>query len=134
MAGRAQVEVVGGRRLRATLLELGIDVQDFKSIHEQVASYVGATAAARAPRRSGMLAASWRPGAAKTQAVVRFGGAGLRYANAVHWGTGARAGLRGPHNIAPTLFATKAASDTEPTWVPWYMAELDRMVDRVKGE
>lgn len=130
----AQVEVVGGRRLRATLAELGIDMQDFKSIHEQVASFVGATAAARAPRRSGMLAASWRPGSAKTRAVVRFGGSTIPYANAVHWGTGARAGLRGPHNIRPSLFATKAASETEPTWVPWYMAELDRMVGKVRGE
>jgi hypothetical protein len=131
---RAQIEVVGGRRLRATLLELGIDVQDFKDIHEKVASFVGASAAGNAPRRSGMLGASWRPGSAKTQAVVRFGGSAVPYANAVHWGTGARPGKRGPHNIAPSLFATKAASDTEPTWVPWYMSELDRLVGKVRGE
>lgn len=131
---RAQLEVVGAKRLRASLLELGLDVQDFKDIHERVSSYVGSTAAAAAPRRSGMLAASWRPGSAKTQAVVRFGGAVVPYANAVHWGTGARPGERGPHNIAPTLFATEAAAETEPTWVPWYMTELERLVAKVRGE
>jgi hypothetical protein len=130
----AAFDVKGAKRLRATLLEFGVNVEDFKSIHEHVASYVGAESATRAPRRSGMLAASWRPGSAKTQATVRFGGAVVPYANAIHWGVGARPGRRGPHNIRPSLFATRAAAETEPTWADWYMAELERLLAKVKGE
>lgn len=130
----AAFDVKGAKRLRATLLEYGISVQDFKDVHARVASYVGAESAARAPRRSGLLASSWRPGSQKTQATVRFGGGVVPYANAVHWGTGARPGRRGPHNIRPSLFATRAAAETEPVWADYYMNELNRMLDRVKGE
>lgn len=130
----ASFDVKGAKRLRATLLAFGVDVQDFKDVHARVSGFVGAESATRAPRRSGQLAASWRPGSSKTQATVKFGGARVPYANAIHWGVGARPGQRGPHNIRPSLFATRAAAETEPTWADYYMAELNRMLDRVKGE
>jgi hypothetical protein len=41
--------------------------------------------------------------------------------------------MRGPHNIRPSLFATEAAADTEPTWIEFYFEELERMVDKVRG-
>lgn len=130
----ATFDVKGAKRLRATLLEFGVSVEDFKAIHERVASFVGAESATRAPRRSGMLAASWRPGSAKAQATVRFGGAVVPYANAIHWGTGPRPGRPGPHNIRPSLFATRAAAETESTWADWYFSELNRMLAKVEGE
>ena len=130
----AGFDVKGAKRLRATLLAFGVDVQDFKPVHERVASYVGAESAVRAPRRSGLLASTWRPGAQAANATVRFGGSGVPYANAIHWGTGARPGRRGPHNIRPSLFATRAAAETEPTWADWYFAELERMLSKVRGE
>lgn len=132
MAG-GLVQVEGARELRASLRRLGADVNDFKATHAKVSSYVGAEGAGRAPRRTGTLAATWRPGQAATQATVRFGGAVAPYANPVHWGTGPRPGKRGPHNIRPSLFAVNAAHDTEPTWVPWYLDELNRMVAKVRG-
>lgn len=134
MADGIRFDVQGAARLRATLLEFGVSIEDFKAIHEQVAAFVGATAASNAPRSSGMLAASWRPGAQKAQAVVRFGGSGVPYANAAHWGSGPRPGLRGPHNMPRTLFATSAASDTEPTWSGWYFDELNKKLGKVRGE
>jgi hypothetical protein len=130
---RPLVQVEGVRELRASMRRLGQDVNQFKDVHAKVGNYVGATAASGAPRRTGMLAASWRPGSAATQATIRFGGAGVPYAHAVHWGTGARAGKRGPHNIRPSLFAVNAAHATEPTWVPWYQAALQSMVNKVRG-
>jgi hypothetical protein len=133
MAKRATVEVEGARQLRATLKKAGAQLEDFKEIHRQVGVYVEREAAHRAPRRSGALAASGRPGAAKTQATIRFGGARVPYANAVHWGTGPRAGLRGPHNIRRTLFATSAAKDTQPRWFEFYQEAVDRLLARVKG-
>jgi hypothetical protein len=133
VAHGATIKVEGARELRASMKRAGFDMQDLKSAHVEVAQYVGAVAASRAPRRSGMLAASWRPGAGSTQAVIRFGGAAVPYANAVHWGTGARAGLRGPHNIAPSLFATSAAHDTEPVWVDVYLDAVNAIVDTIRG-
>jgi hypothetical protein len=127
------VEVQGSRKLRATLKAAGIGLEDFKDIHRKVGEYVEGEAARRAPRRTGRLAGSGRAGSAKTQAVIRFGGARSPYANAVHWGTGPRVGQRGPHNIRRTLFATSAAKDTEPRWIQYYLAEVDRLLDRVKG-
>lgn len=132
MAGTV-IKVEGARELRASLRRLGVDVQDFKDIHTKVGGYVSGQAAGRAPRRTGTLASSGRAGAAATNATVRFGGARIPYANPVHWGTGARAGLRGPHNIAPHPFVVDAAHDTEPRWVLWYLEALNDMVGKVRG-
>lgn len=131
--GKAVYEVEGARELRASMRKLGQDVNDFKPIHAKVGNYVGSVAATQAPRFTGTLASTWRPGSAATNATVRFGGAAAPYANAVHWGTGAREGRTGPHNIRPTPFAVDAAHSTEPTWVPWYQAEMQKMVDKVRG-
>lgn len=126
----APYRVEGVKELRAALTRLGVDVTDFKDINQEVGQFVGSTAATRAPRRSGMLAASWRPGAAKTQATVRFGSAAVPYGNAIHWGTGPRPGRRGPHNIPRNPFAWAAARDTEPTWLEWYLDELQKLTDK----
>ncbi|MCL1871947.1 MAG: hypothetical protein FWF90_16245 [Promicromonosporaceae bacterium] len=122
--------VEGVRELRAALRAMGDDLQEMRALNTQVASFVGATAAQRAPRISGMLAASWRPSNSKTEASVRFGGAAVPYANAVHWGTGPRPGRRGPHNITPNRFATEAAAATEPTWGNWYLEFIDDVMQR----
>lgn len=123
-------QVEGVRELRAALRKLGDDMEDFREVNSKVSSYVGATAAQRAPRQSGMLAASWRPGNAKTEATIRFGGASVPYANAVHWGTGPRPGRRGPHNIPASRFATEAAAATEPTWSDWFLQAIDQAMSR----
>lgn len=127
---RAPYQVTGLKELRKALLELGIDVAELKDLNQEVGQFVGSTAATRAPRRSGLLAASWRPGASKTQVTVRFGSASVPYGNAVHWGTGARPGRRGPHNIPRNPFAWAAARATEPTWLEWYHEQLERLTNK----
>lgn len=124
------LEVRGFAQLRRTLRQAGADLEDMRSTNNSIAQFVGATAAQRAPRRSGMLAASWAPSNSKTAANVRFG---VVYASPVHWGVGPRSGLRGPHNIAPNRFATEAAADTEPTWVDMYRDRVQELLDRVRG-
>jgi hypothetical protein len=133
MGTAAPYTVEGLPELRATLKRLGIDVNDMKSAHAEVSQYVGAESAQRAPRRSGLLASSWRPGSSKTDAVIRFGGAGIPYANAVHWGTGPRPGKRGPHNIRATHFAVDAVNETQDTWISVYRDLIDTYVGRVQG-
>ena len=100
----------------------------------RAAALVTAAARARAPvGPTGRLAASVRPGATKTMALVRAGGAAVPYANAIHWGAGPRLGRPGPHNIASNPFITEAAQATEPAWEPIYRRAVAEIVDTVKG-
>ena len=123
------VQVEGARELRAALAKLGEDLEDFKDTHADVASLVDSQAVGWIPSRTGALAHSGRPSGTKSAAILRYGGAGAPYANAVHWGTGPRAGRRGPHNIASNRFATDAASVTEPAWTELYFKAVEAKVD-----
>lgn len=119
--------------------KLGVDVQTgWAETNGKVASFVGSRSALVVPnttgRGTGWLASTWRPTGAKTVATVAFGGAVAPYANAVHWGTGPRPGLRGPHNIAASLFVTTTAQETQPEWFEFYVTELDHMLSKVKGD
>src|SRR6188508_1995954 len=106
------VKVEGARQLRATLRKAGDDLGDLQRIHATVSRIVAARAASNAPRVSGALAGSVRGSQAKTRAIVRAGGARVPYAGPIHWGWPRR-------NIAATLFASRAATDTEPTWLQY---------------
>jgi hypothetical protein len=94
---------------------------------------VGAEAGRRAPRRTGRLAGSWRPESDKATAAVRFGGGGVAYAPAMQWGIGPRPGLRGPHNIRATYFASDALASTESEIARVYAGELGDKVGAVRG-
>lgn len=118
------VQVEGARELRSALRKLGDDLDDFGDIHAKAAQVVIANARPRIHSRTGRLSSSGRPSSAKTSAVVRYGGARVPYANAIHWGVGPRVGMRGPHNIRPNRFAVDAAHETEPQWVELYFAGL----------
>lgn len=126
----AVVEVRGAKELRRELKEVATGLGDLKSAHKAVGSIVGREASTTAPARTGRLAAGWRAGAAATRATVTFR---APYANAVHWGTGPRSGLRGPHNIARRPFAWDAAVATRPEWLPEYESAIQSLLDDVKG-
>jgi len=127
MANRATIEVVGARELRATLKRAGDDLQDFKTAHSEVGRLVGSSAQIRAPKRTGTLAASMRAGAGATSATVKFGSTSVPYAGVIHWGWSA-------HNIAANPFASEAAEETEPVWLPVYQRRIDQILARVQGE
>jgi hypothetical protein len=76
--------------------------------------------------RTGRLAASARPGATRTQALIRFGGAAVPYGPPVHFGWPA-------HNIEPNPFAFDAAQQTEPEWTEVYTKAIDDILDKIKG-
>lgn len=125
MAGPV-IKVEGARQLRATMAKAGIDLQDMVNANAEVSALVAGRATTMAPRKSGRLAASVRGNRAKSQAVVRVGGASVPYAGPIHWGWPAR-------NISPHPFAVDAAHETEPTWVAMYLAAVNRVLDKVKG-
>jgi hypothetical protein len=96
-------------------------------IHATVSRIVAARAASNAPKVSGALAGSVRGSQAKTRAIVRAGGARVPYAGPIHWGWPRR-------NIAATFFASRAATDTEPTWLQYYMRQVKQVIATVKGK
>lgn len=126
MARRAGVEVEGLAQLRRSLRGLGEDLADLKDANRDAARVVATAAAARAPRRTGRLAASLRPARAAAAASVVAGSAQVPYAGPVHWGWPAR-------HIEGNPFAMQAADATRHVWLPIYERELQRALDRVNG-
>lgn len=104
----------------------GMDMADLKSAHKEVADVVTAAGRPNTPRRSGRLAASMRPGATQTAAIVRAGGARVPYANAIHWGYRRR-------NIAAQPWLSDAARAKEPTWYDIYRTEIEKILDQIQG-
>lgn len=121
-----RVEVEGMARLRRELRALEGNLDDLKDAHAAAGAIVAAAAAARAPRRSGKLAASVRNSRAAAGAHVIAGSAAVPYAGPIHWGWPAR-------HIEPNPFAADAAQATESQWLPAYEASIRDAVDRVGG-
>lgn len=121
----------GGRQLRRTLRQAGVDMRELKGANRAAGSIVTGRAQGWAPRVSGRLASSVRTGATQTAAIVRAGNnrksaSGVPYAGPIHWGWRAR-------NITPNPFLSYSAQATEPKWVEIYYAHLNKTIDKVKG-
>jgi hypothetical protein len=56
--------------------------------------------------------------------VVSAGGARLPYAGPIHWGWPSR-------GIAAQPFIAATAQDTQPTWLGYYEADVDKIVDAI---
>lgn len=82
------------------------------------------------PVRTGRLLASLRALGPVTGARGKAGGARVPYAAAVHWGTGARAGLRGPHNIARHAFYLVALGRMDRKAIDEYADALKDLVKK----
>ncbi len=122
------LQVEGGRQLRKSLKAAGDDLQEMKDTHNQVGTFVARRAVPRTPRgKTGNLAASGRPGATKTAAIVRFGGARVRYALGVHWGEKRR------RRLTARPWVTETAQETEPTWTQMYQQGVERVLARIRG-
>ncbi len=122
----AQYEVQGGRELRRTLKEAGIDLSNLRNVHRQAAEVAALASRGQAPQRTGKLAASIRAGATQRAGIVRAGFARVPYANPIHWGWPA-------HHITGNPFLTRAAQDTETRWVRLYLDYVENALDHVKG-
>ncbi len=119
-----KIEVVGARRLRATMKRAGIDLDELKNAHREAAEVV--VKATRAPAVTGRLASSVRPGATKTAAIVRAGYASVPYAGPIHWGWPRR-------NIRAQPFLSDAATSSEGTWIQAYENEIEDIINRIEG-
>lgn len=128
------VRVEGARELRRALRRAEIDVKDdIKDAHKTVADIVVARArqivpvapATMSTAVPGMLRDSLRTGQTQTAAIARAGKKAVPYAGPIHWGWFRR-------NIHPSLFLTKAASETEPKWVAEYEKKFDGILDKIE--
>jgi hypothetical protein len=123
---RPVVEVVGRDQLVKTMKAAGVDIKDLNRANLAAAEIVAPAAAARAPSRTGRLAASGRPAGTRREAIVRFGGSAVRYGPPIHFGWPG-------HNIKPNPFAFEAAQSTEPQWTGVYESAIDSILEQVKG-
>ena len=126
VSGGPVVTVVGGRELRRDLKRAGGDLKQLREPNLAAAQVVSSSARTGAPRRSGALAASTRPGATQRAAIVRAGGARVPYAGVIHYGWPRR-------SIRPQPYILSAASRTEPQWLREYVDHLNAVLARITG-
>lgn len=125
MASQPVVRVVGARELRAAMRRAGHDLADLKDVNADVAQLASRQARTDAPRLTGRLAGTVRPGATQSAAILRAGGRSVPYAAVIHWGWPAR-------HIAPHPFLVQAAEETEPSWLALYRRAVDELLARVE--
>jgi hypothetical protein len=127
MADDSVVQLIGNKELRRTMKKAGEDLSDLKDVHQAVGALVAGVAQGLAPKRSGALAGSIRPTRAAAGVAIKAGGAGIPYANPIHWGWPKR-------NIAANPFLSDAATQSEAQWVALYETELEKIIERVEGD
>ena len=120
------VEVIGAKKLRATLRKAGADMKDLTAVHREVGAIVAGAATPTTPRRTGRLASTVRAGATQTAAITRAGYARVPYAPPIHWGWPRR-------GIQARPWLSLAAQSTEPTWFARYEAGIAASRDKIKG-
>lgn len=122
-AGATRLRVVGLRTSLRQLERAGASATDMRDAMARIGATVARAAVPRAPRVTGRLAGSIRPGRGKTKAVIRAGGARVPYAGVRHYGWPAR-------GIAPAPFLLDALSSTRTAVVRQLDTELGRLLDR----
>lgn len=94
------VAIEGLRQTVRSLERFGVEVSDLKAAFKRIGSLVQRDAQARAPKKTGRLAASIRPSNTKNKSILRAGSARVVYAGVQHYG--------GYNNIKPHPFLSDA--------------------------
>lgn len=121
------VQVDGLRKLTRELRAAGEDLTDLKDANARAGSIVLDAARPATPRRTGRLAATGRTNRAAAKANVLFGSAAVPYAGPIHWGWKSR-------HIPAQPWVQTAAKRTQGQWIAAYEADIQRVLDNVKGE
>lgn len=134
-APNVAISVAGLPELNRLLRQIGDEMaqREVREANKAAAGKIVQRALGRVPVRSGRLKQSVRALATKRSARMLAGGARVPYAQAVHWGTGPRAGLRGPHNIRRNAFLWDARQELAAEVAQEYEAAIDGIIKRLKG-
>jgi hypothetical protein len=122
--GNGSIQLKGARELARGLKQAGADLKDLRQVNKDAAQIVVPEAKSLAPHRSGKLAASVRAGATQKAGVVRVGSKRVPYAGPINYGWP-------KHNIKPTMFANRAAKNTEPQWTKLYADAVQKIINRI---
>jgi hypothetical protein len=115
------VDIYGLRELRSALRDVEGGVDSLKEAHKEAAQIVAVSAAARAPRRTGRLAASLRGTGQQRKGVIRAGSAAVPYAGPIHFGWPRR-------NIRPQPFIYDALDDRQAAVVAAYERNISELI------
>ena len=121
-----QLRIVGLAEFTRTCKKAGIEMEQFKEATQRTGQVVSFHAMSNAPKVSGRLASSIRPGRAVSRVIVYAGSASVPYAGPIHWGWPSR-------NIRSQPFLTDAGKQSEPEWTGFFLQELIKIVDGIKG-
>tara|TARA_R110000803_G_scaffold63024_1_gene123563 strand:- start:6508 stop:6885 length:378 start_codon:yes stop_codon:yes gene_type:complete len=118
-----QVENLGKviRQMKAIEPEL---VEELKAANRDIADKVTTTAKVLAPRKSGKLSNSVRPGATARTGLVRAGSKRVPYAAVQHFGWAKR-------NIKPDPFLYDALDDRRDEVEAAYLAAITKITGRI---
>ena len=134
MANQPAIRVEGLREVRKTLRDLddAVGKDMLKKAHKSLADQLADLALPHVPvGTTGQLKGSVRGLGSISAATGKAGGARVPYAAAVHWGTGPRPGLKGPHNIARRPFLWDAVEKLRRSGaVEEYARQLEDILDR----
>lgn len=123
MADGLRVEVKGADTLARTLNAAARDLQDYSAVNRRAGEVLARTAAGRAPRRSGRLAA--------TTAVISADDRGAEVGSGVPYGRFQDLGTRW---VRPTYYLSGALGQAEGAVTDVYSVAVDRTVGKVRGE
>lgn len=132
MADSVTFRVDGVKELARDLRKLGdADLKAaLRDANKGIADAVVTRALPFVPVRTGRLKESIRALASQAGATVKAGSVGVGYAAAIEFGTGARPGKRGPHNIRGTRFLHQAAEVIEDGAAAVYAEQIDIIIKR----
>jgi HK97 gp10 family phage protein len=122
---RAKVSIEGADTLQRTLAAAARELQDFAEVHAAAAARIAKDAAARAPHRTGRLAASIRATSDRTGGLVAAGGGSVGYAKFQEYGW---AHGRAQPYLRPAL------QDNRDAVLGLYRDRVHSIVGNVKGK
>lgn len=137
----SEVRVEGLTKLRGAIRQIG-DRDLARALRE--ANLAGAervvvAALPQVPTLTGALKASVRALGSQVSGRAVAGSTGMKaqhsvpYAAAIHWGTGPRTGLPGPHNIRRRPFLWDAAELHRREIADEYAKRIDRILDAIRS-
>jgi len=124
MAGKPAIKVSGAKEFRAAMKRMGADLSDLTAINKAAAETVAHQSRLYAPRLTGRLEGSIRPGATRTRGYVKAGNGGIPYAGVIHFGWPR-------HSISPNPFLYDALDDRKAEVIERYEAHIEALVEKV---